>query len=115
MIKITFEESGGYLGIARACELNTQQLPDEEADALQALVTGCDLEGLTAKRLRDREDEDASGSGSMGDARDVTVYNISVEVGGKRYDLSFHEMNIPEPIGPLLDFLRRRATVRPPE
>lgn len=82
------------------CELDTDQLPDHEAKTLRALVKRSKLE--TMKQAHPT------------DARDLMVYEVTIETSKGIYHVSFDDLSVPEAVEPLLSFLQSRAKPRPP-
>ena len=84
----------------RGTELNTNDLPPEEAATLRSLVRQSDLQspiGETESR-----------------ARDLRTYEITVETDeGEVHHVTFDDSNVSRGVGPLLDMLRERAGPRP--
>jgi hypothetical protein len=99
-MKVVFRQSGGFAGLMLGTELNTNDLPPEEAATLRSLVRQSDLQrpiGETASR-----------------ARDLRTYEITVETDeGDVHHVAFDDSNVPRGVGPLLDMLRERAGPRP--
>lgn len=84
----------------RGVELDTDNLPPEEAAELHSLVQQSDLQSTTT-------------GGNESSWRDLQEYEISVETGQGVYDVAFDDSNIPAGAAPLLDFLKRRSESRP--
>jgi emfourin len=99
-MRVVFRQSGGFAGLILGTELNTNDLPPEEAATLRSLVQQGNLQspiGETASR-----------------ARDLRTYEIIVEPDeGDSYHVAFDDSNVPRGVGPLLDMLRERARPRP--
>jgi hypothetical protein len=93
-MKVHFRQSGGFAGLVKECQLDTEQLPPDEAARLKSLVEQSHLEGRT---------EDHSPR-----ARDVFHYTITVEDGGSRR-LSFDDRTVPPDVQPLVRFLKTHA------
>jgi hypothetical protein len=94
-MKLVFRQSGGYAGLIRGVELDTDDLPPEEAAELHSLVQQSDLQSTSV--------EDESGW------RDQQTYEISVETDEGVYDVAFDDSNIPPGTAPLLGFLKKRS------
>ncbi|MCS6806734.1 MAG: hypothetical protein NZ823_16530 [Blastocatellia bacterium] len=82
------------------CELDTNQLPGDEAKTLRSLVKRSKLE--TIKKARPAKTPDAM------------TYELTVETSEGLYHVSFDDLNVPQAVEPLLSFLQRRAKPRPP-
>ena len=98
-MKVSFRQSGGFAGLVRGCELETANLPAEEADRLSSLVERC-LEGEVPA---EGEDE----------ARDEMSYEIVIEGEGAARRLAFSDRGVTSSTRPLLEFLSDRSTPEP--
>ena len=94
-MKVKFGQSGGYAGLRRGCELDTDSLPADEAATLQSLVEQSGI--LQAK------------SGRTPTARDLFNYDITIETSQGSHHVSFDDMTMPESVDPLLEYLQDRA------
>lgn len=97
-MKVVFRQTGGYAGLVRGVELDTDDLPPEEAGKLRSLVQQSDLRSFEA--------------GNESSWRDLQEYEISVETGQGVHDVAFDDSNIPAGAAPLLDFLKRYSGPR---
>jgi len=98
-MKVKFQQSGGFAGLIRGCELDTDDLSADEARTLQSLVEQSNLEGIKG--------------GQTPGARDLMTYEITVETGEGVHHVSFDDMSMPESVEPLLEFLESRAKPQP--
>jgi len=96
-MKLTFRQSGGFAGLSLGCEIDDAVLPRGEAAQLRQLVEQSGLVDV------------ATPAG----ARDVTTYQITIETPDGVRRATFHDLAVPEPMRPLLDYLLRRAGPRP--
>ena len=99
-MKVRLVQSGGLLGIVRTCELDTSALGREAATELERLVRGSGIS--------------ASGEHLSGDARDLHVYEITVEDGGRTWTVVFDDASVPPAVKPVIAYLRERARPTPP-
>lgn len=101
-MKVIFRQTGGYAGPvgAKACELDTQALPAADAELLRSLVERSEIAKIKAK------ERPAPPKG----AADFLNYTITVETDKEVQKISFDEMNVPESIMPLLEYLIDRCT-----
>jgi hypothetical protein len=97
-MKITFRQSGGYTGLIKGCEIDTNALPSDEANRLQALV---EQSGLLKTEGR-----------QLSDGRDLLDYEITIEIGHEVHHISFDNMSLPAEVIPLLEYLQSRAKPR---
>jgi hypothetical protein len=98
-MKVSFRQSGGFAGLSKGCDLDTQQMPAEEAAHLESLVE--------QSRLPDSINEHAS------QARDIIYYLITINASGHIRRVSVDDRTLPESARPLLRFLQQCAKPRP--
>lgn len=94
-MKLTFTESGGYLGLTRHVTLDTSTLPPEEGRHLETLVRTSGVLGHT--------------SGVTPAARDALQYELTIEEGAVATTVVFDDLSKPAGAGTLLKELRKRA------
>jgi hypothetical protein len=94
-MRIIFRETGGFVPIFRGCDLDTDDLPVEEAARLAALVEASGI--LT---LRDQQ---------VPGARDVRLLTVALETERASHRVTFDELSVPPSVRPLLDALRARS------
>ena len=100
-MKVKFLQSGGYAGLIRGCEIDTESLTPKEADALQSLIKKSNIKGNRKFSAR-------------GGARDLNNYVITVESKDEFHTISFDDMSVPENVQDLLGFLKGRAKPQKP-
>lgn len=100
-MRIRFRQAGGYAGLIRGCEFDTDSLSPEEAEAFQSLVRKSKIRGNRMLITRD--------------ARDLRTYSITVEKDDESNSISFDEMSTPREVKELLSFLESRAKPQKPE
>ncbi|MCJ8280639.1 MAG: hypothetical protein MJK14_12255, partial [Rivularia sp. ALOHA_DT_140] len=84
-MKIKFSQTGGFAGLTRGCELDTQSLPTDEAAKLQSLV---EESGILQSQ---------SSNSNTSNARDAFNYNITIETNdGDEQTISYDDLNQPE-------------------
>ncbi len=98
-MKVKFSQSGGYAGLRRGCELDTDSLPADEAAKLQSLV---EQSGILQAESRHAPH-----------ARDLFNYNITVETDEGAPTVSFDDLSLPENAQPLLEYLQSCAKPLP--
>ncbi|MFB2772751.1 protealysin inhibitor emfourin [Pelatocladus sp. BLCC-F211] len=93
-MKVKFSQSGGYAGLRRGCELDTDSLPSDEAAKLQSLV---EQSGILQAESRHAPH-----------ARDLFNYNITIETSEDDAirTVSFDDLSLPESAEPLLEYLQ---------
>ena len=94
-MRVKFLQSGGVVGAARGCELDSSRLDADDARELESLVRESGLS--------------ASGEFLTPDARDLRLYEIHVESGAGVVAVRYDDETLPEQARPLLSFLRRNA------
>lgn len=98
-MKVTFRQSGGFVGLTKTCRLDSEQMPQAEAATLQALVQQSNLTEQIVNHSPT--------------ARDVHRYEVTVDIDGQTRRLSVDDHTLPESARPLIHFLQRCATVQP--
>lgn len=99
-MKVTFRQSGGYAGLIRGCELDTNSQPSDEAKRLESLVTESGI-----LRLKDSH---------MSQATDLLQYEITIETNEGVYHVFLDDMTLPESTIPLIEYLQSQSVPRPP-
>jgi hypothetical protein len=94
-MKITFLQSGGFIGALRGCRLDAALLPVAERAALELLVARCGIEH--------------SGKRFTTEGRDRRQYDLAIEQNDQIVRLSCDDASLPEKARPLVDFLAARA------
>jgi len=99
-MRVTFVQSGGFVGAVKGCAIDAADLAPGERQELESLVAAS---GLT------ESSELFSGPG-----RDLRQYDIVIEHDAAVQRLSCDERSVPEAARPLLTFLFSRARPQPP-
>ncbi len=97
-MRVKFLQSGGVVGVARGCELDSSRMPPDDAHELESLVHASGIS--------------ASGEFITPAARDLRLYEIRVESGDASVAVTFDDETLPEEARPLVSFLRRNAKPR---
>lgn len=100
-MKVRFRQTGGFGGLVRGCDLDTDAMPRTEANQLVRLVRQANIQEA-GERRHPR-------------GRDLLVYEIVLEEGGRRLKVSFDSMSTPPEVEPLVQFLAQRAHAVPLE
>ena len=100
-MRVRFQQSGGYAGLIRGCEFDTESLPPEEARVLRSLVEKSNIKGNQRFITRD--------------APDLRTYSITVEKNEESNSISFDDMTVPKDVEELLSFLESRAKPQKPK
>ncbi|BAY09923.1 protealysin inhibitor emfourin [Calothrix sp. NIES-2098] len=98
-MKVKFSQSGGYAGLIRGCELDTDSLPADEAAKLKSLVEQSGILHAQSK--------------STPQARDLLNYKITIETNEGAPTVSFDDLSLPENAQPLLKYLQGCAKPMP--
>lgn len=97
-MRLTFRQSGGYAGLSRCCELDSEELSAEERDALASLLDQAEHREAAAPPSR---------------ARDALAYEIRVEGEGISRTFFLDQANTPDTVEPLIVRCMREAGPRP--
>jgi hypothetical protein len=95
--RIRFERSGGFAGVTVHTDVDTAELPEDEAVAYHGLLAGLDLAAL------------AHPAAARAGRPDRFQYDIDIRVGDQSYQLSYGEQELPAQLRPLVDRLTERA------
>jgi hypothetical protein len=94
-LRIELTRSGGYAGLTtKLGELDTAELPEAEARAIEELVQKADLPAL------------AAASPMRGGGADRFQYELTIEGPDGRHELAMSEDRIPDELRALIDRLR---------
>jgi hypothetical protein len=96
MRRVSFTQSGGFVGVVRSCRIEVALLAAEERTSLEQLVAASGLE--------------ASCECLSENCRDGRTYEIVIEHETKVVRAVFDETSLPEAARPLVSFLKARAT-----
>ena len=99
-MKITFRQSGGFMGLVRGCTVDTTTLAAGERNRVEGLVTASTL---TASFTRQTEG-----------GRDRWQYEITIEHEAARVHVVCDDACLPEPARPLVAYLVGCAKPMPP-
>jgi hypothetical protein len=90
-MKITFRQSGGFMGMVRGCTVDTTTLAADERSHVEGLVTASTL---TASFTRHNEG-----------GRDRWQYEITIEHEAAQVHVVCDDACLPEPARPLVAYL----------
>jgi hypothetical protein len=94
-MKLTFRESGGYVGWTRGAEIDTDSLPPPAAKALESLITPSGLSYPSGARSPS--------------ARDSISYEIFIETKEGRHGILLDDTAVGPDLEPLIEYLQKRA------
>lgn len=96
MKRVSFTQSGGFVGVVSSCRIEVAALAAEERASLEQLVAASGLE--------------ASCECLSESCRDGRTYEIVIEHETRVVRAVFDEPSLPEAARPLVSFLKARAT-----
>jgi hypothetical protein len=99
-MRIDYERSGGFANLQLSCNLNTDSMPQDQADELLKLVK--------SSKVFDIQQSDVTPVVGGGPP-DVFSYRLSLSEGDRQKTLSFNDVTAPASIRPLLVVLQRIA------
>ena len=94
-MKVRFDQSGGYAGLLRGCDLDTSTLPPDEARQLEQLVQASAMP--------------ASGEFLSNSSRDLHQYEITIEDGASIRTVILDDESLPATAKPLIGYLKKCA------
>ena len=100
MLKVSFEQSGGFAGLVKGCVLDADELPPDVGAELRRLVTASGLETSSEATSR-----------GMRDRRQLA---ITIDRGGETVRVVCDDGCAPEGARPLVAFLAARARPQRP-
>ena len=99
-MRVRLIQSGGLLGIVKACELDSSALGPGAAEELERLVRGSGIS--------------ASGEHLSEAGRDLYQYEITIEDESGTCSVVFDDASIPPAARPMIGYLKQHARPRPP-
>jgi hypothetical protein len=99
-MRITFTQTGGFVGAVRGCRIDTAALEPGERRELEGLVAAAGLGGSWER--------------FSGSARDLRQYEISIDRAGESCRVTCDEACLPEAARPLVGFLAARSAPQSP-
>lgn len=97
-VKLTFRQTGGFVGIDRGVALETTSLPNGLRTAAESLLKS-----------------DAPIATSSPAARDQMQYYVQIEGDDDRRELRFDDETMPEKLSDLVNHLRSQSRPLPPQ
>jgi len=95
-MKISFQRTGGFVGIPITLNLDLDALPESDAVSLRKMIADADFFELTESHLAKQ-------------VPDGFQYDITVEGDGNRRTIEVTDMNMPSKLRPLVNDLSLRA------
>lgn len=100
-MKVRFEQSGGFAGLVKGCEINQSSLSEDEANELTQLVQQSEISD--------------SGEFFSDSARDLYQYEITIEDGDSKIHAVFDDKTLPASAKPLVGYLKKCSRPKPLE
>lgn len=99
-MKVRFQQTGGFAGLARGCELDSGALPGKDAAELERLISAAQLDAVRPARSR---------------GADRQQYDLVVErEGAAPLEVRFDDGALSDELARLVAFLRARSKPVPP-
>lgn len=95
--RIKFERSGGFAGLQITKDLKMDDLPDEQAQTISALLDDLDFEELPEQMM------------NKSNMPDQFIYTITVETKKWEHTVTTSDASAPEKMQELLELLNRLA------
>lgn len=97
-MKLRFDQTGGYAGLVKGCEIDTSTLPPEAAIEVERLVEKSAL---------------SSGEFLSKSSRDLHQYELTIEDGSSTTSVVLDDENVPPSAKPLIGYLKKCAKPKP--
>jgi hypothetical protein len=98
-VKVRFQQTGGFAGLSRGCELDSGELPRADAAELERLIGAARLDAVRPGRSR---------------GADRQQYDLVVErAGAPPLELRFDDGALSDELARLVAFLRARSRPMP--
>ena len=94
-MKVGFHQSGGYAGLLKGCEIDTENLPAEKAKEIHELVQ--------ASAIAD------SGAYLSNSSRDLHQYDITIDDGASKKSVTYDDETLPASAKALIGYLKKCA------
>lgn len=96
-MKLRFDQSGGYAGLVKGCEIDTDTLTPDMAKQVEELVQASNL---------------ASGEFLSESSRDLNQYELTIEEGTSTTSVVLDDESVPPSAKPLIGYLKKCAKPR---
>ena len=90
-MKVRFDQSGGFAGLMRSCEIDTTDMSPDEANKFADLVSSIPESGVFLS--------DSS--------RDLHQYEITIVDGESKTSVVFDDQSVPQSVKPLIGYLKK--------
>ncbi|NQT17074.1 MAG: hypothetical protein HQ582_30230 [Planctomycetes bacterium] len=93
-MKIRFTQSGGFAGLIRTVQVDSDQVPNDEAGRLQTMVDEAFRQAIPEAQPALPDEEQ---------------YHIEIEIETRRETILIARSSVPGPLRPLIEYLEQRA------
>ncbi|WP_414753897.1 protealysin inhibitor emfourin [Anabaena sp. CCY 9910] len=100
-MRVLLERTGGFAGISKKINIDTSQIPQQQAEELSRLVTAAGLFQLPTLQ----------GDGVPPTAGDRFQYQITLEDNGKIHTIIVNEAVLPHSLKMLIEWLNQAASL----
>jgi len=94
-MKVQFQQSGGFAGLLKNCEIDTETLPPDKAKEVHELVHKSELP--------------RSGEFLSDTTYDLHQYDITIEDGATKKSVTYDDQSLPAAAKPLIGYLKKCA------
>jgi len=94
-MKITFKQTGGFAGVVKSVQIDSESIPTPERQALESLVEGSGFWDLSAGEPRQMPDAEG--------------YFLCVESGERSHALHLCGPDVPDQLRPLIRYLAQQS------
>jgi hypothetical protein len=98
-MKVSFVQSGGFLGLVKGCELDTAVLTPDTAQELEQIAKASGIS--------------TSGEFFSDSGRDLQQYEITIEDGNSTISVIFDDETIPASAKSLVGYLKKHSQPKP--
>ena len=98
-MKISFVQSGGFMGMLTGCELDTEGLAPDTAQELEQIANASGIS--------------TSGTFFSESSRDLYQYDITIEDGDSAISVIYDDATLPASAQSLVDYLQEHAVPKP--
>ena len=93
-MKIRFRQSGGLAGLTKVAQVDSDQVPDDEAGRLQTMVDEALQQAIPEAQPALPDEEQ---------------YHIEIEIETRRETILVARSSVPGPLRPLIEYLEKLA------
>jgi len=97
-LKIKFIQTGGFAGLTKEAEIDTDEEPEENATLIHKVIEKSGFFNLQSKDSEPKPD--------------VEQFYITVEKEGQSHMVQLDTLNMPEDLKLLIDNLKKRAKIK---